>query len=189
MCSGQERTEVLSSRAAAFSIANLLNDDSKKLSETSELHTTRSPAFLAQEAPTKHYTRTSLHQQRNRFISQETQQTPKVLVHEKKVKQDGYTIRNILENAQAKITEQEELITACQRSNINTLERDNQLPQLSNCFDLVRNLDFMRSNLFFKDVPMMPHAQREIQVALQQSDLWWKFYSCGTEMVITRTGR
>lgn len=30
---------------------------------------------------------------------------------------------------------------------------------------------------------------REVQVAMQQSDLWWKFYACGTEMVITRTGR
>lgn len=51
-----------------------------------------------------------------------------------------------------------------------------------NCFDFVRGFDFTSSNLV-----MLP--RREIQVALQQSDLWWKFYACGTEMVITRTGR
>lgn len=187
----QDKSEVLSSRAAAFSIANLLNDDSKKLSQDSEFNSTRNQVtLLDQPGSNKRYSRTSMYQQRDFLTSQQTYQTPKAFIQEKRDKQDGYTIRNLLENAQAKIDDHEDFSATRQhQTNINTPEREKPLNQLSNCYDFVRNFDFLRSNLIYKDVPRMPLGPREIQVALQQSDLWWKFYSCGTEMVITRTGR
>lgn len=184
----QDKPEVLSSRAAAFSIANLLNDDSKKLSQETEFGSTRNQVVLDQPVSSKRFSRTSVYQARQ-FISTSAQQafqTPQ----EKRARQDSYTIRNLLEHAQATINDHEDLSTTRQHhTNINTTERQNPLNQLSNCYDFVRNFDFLRNNLIHKDVPRMPLAPREIQVALQQSELWWKFYSCGTEMVITRTGR
>ncbi|XP_031570227.1 T-box transcription factor tbx-9-like [Actinia tenebrosa] len=182
----QDRSEVLSSRAAAFSIANLLNDDSKKLSSETQFHSTRNQVNLDQPASSKRYARTSLYQQKD-FIS--SQQSYQPFSQEKRGKQDSYAIRNLLENAQAKINEHEDFSTTRHHTNINTPERENPLHQLTNCYDFVRNFDFLRSDLIYKDIPRMPLGPREIQVALQQSELWWKFYSCGTEMVITRTGR
>lgn len=168
-----------------------MNDDSKKLSQDSEFNSTRNQVtLLDQPASNKRYSRTSMYQQRDFLTSQQTYQTPKAFIQEKRDKQDGYTIRNLLENAQAKIDDHEDFSATRQhQTNINTPEREKPLNQLSNCYDFVRNFDFLRSNLIYKDVPRMPLGPREIQVALQQSDLWWKFYSCGTEMVITRTGR
>ena len=114
--------EMMSSKAAAFSIANLLNNDTK-LDEQSS-----SPDPVQQ-------------------------------------KRNGYAITSLLQNA--------------------TQSNEPKIPQftstLPTCFNMMRNFDFSAS------LPKI--AMREVQVALQQSDLWWKFYSCGTEMVITRTGR
>lgn len=106
--------ESMSSNAAAFSIANLLNSDTKP---------------------------------------------PETLSTHQKNKQESYDIRSLLQTTQS------------------------EPPQfLPSCFNTVRNYELTSNNL--ARFPM-----REVQVALQQSDLWWKFYSCGTEMVITRTGR
>lgn len=63
------------------------------------------------------------------------------------------------------------------------------LQQFAACCDLVRNLDMLKSNAVHKADTRFLNVQSEIQVALQHSELWWKFYACGTEMVITRTGR
>lgn len=112
--------EVMSSKAAAFSIANLLNTG-------------------------------------NVENSQQPEQQKSTLT--------GYTIRNLLHTQP-----DPRPLTPCTASTY------------TNSFDFVRSFDFTSSSL-----PRLP--TREIQVALQQSDLWWKFYTCGTEMVITRTGR
>lgn len=112
----------MSSKATAFSIANLLNNDTKLEDESS------SPV-------------------------------------QQKRKLNGCTIRSLLQTTQSNETEIIPQYTST----------------LPTCFNTMRNFDLSSS------LPKV--AMREIQVALQQSDLWWKFYSCGTEMVITRTGR
>ncbi|CAH3169049.1 unnamed protein product [Porites lobata] len=64
------------------------------------------------------------------------------------------------------------------------------LHQLAACCDLVRTIDTLKDPTSLLSPQMrILDVQREVQVAMQQSDLWWKFYACGTEMVITRTGR
>lgn len=63
------------------------------------------------------------------------------------------------------------------------------LQQFAVCCDLVRGVNDMDERPSLKMQSAVSNTRQEIRVALQHSDLWWKFYACGTEMVITRTGR
>lgn len=169
-------TENLSPKAAAFSIASLLTKDLHENSNTVKARQL-SPSSANHKEKGKH-----------RTGCQEDISAPmtKLSAVSKEVCED-YSIQNILN---AEHSRGDKCADGIKRGVERSGSILDPLQKFSACCDLVSNLDSLKNSSSFC-VPQMRllDVQREVQVAMQQSDLWWKFYACGTEMVITRTGR
>ncbi|KAK2567137.1 T-box transcription factor TBX5-A [Acropora cervicornis] len=173
----RDESENLSPKAAAFSIASLLTKDihqNHSGAKSSELNSTLTEPKDGGKC---------------RNGKTEDQSSPKSkFCALSKESCEHYSIQNILNNDHSRGNKCAEGVT-----NSGIVRRGSlfdPLQQFAACCDLVSNLDSLEnsSSFFSPHTPLMD-TQREVQVAMQQSDLWWKFYACGTEMVITRTGR
>ena len=170
-------SENLSPKAAAFSIASLLTKDIHQNpggAKSSELNST----LTDPKERGKCWNRKS-----------EDQSSPKSKFCEfSKESSEHYSIQNILNNDHSRGDKCAEGVAS-----LGVVRRGSlfdPLQQFAACCDLVSNLDSLKnSSSFCSPHTTLMDTQREVQVAMQQSDLWWKFYACGTEMVITRTGR
>lgn len=172
-----EPTESLSPKAAAFSITRLLTGNPKN--EDYCPSSFRTSLFPATNACTGGI-QPRLTQQATDF--EKIEPFPKTSSAHHLPKCRNHSIDNIL----GKIDEHEH---KCHDRVLSASQSMDPLQQFAACCDLVRNLDMLKSNAVRKADTRFLNVQSEIQVALQHSELWWKFYACGTEMVITRTGR
>lgn len=173
----RDESENLSPKAAAFSIASLLTKDihqNHSGAKSSELNSTLTEPKDGGKCWNG---------------KTEDQSSPKSkFCALSKESCEHYSIQNILNNDHSRGNKCAEGVT-----NSGIVRRGSlfdPLQQFAACCDLVSNLDSLEnSSSFFSPHTTLMDTQREVQVAMQQSDLWWKFYACGTEMVITRTGR
>lgn len=172
-----DENENLSPKAAAFSIASLLTKDFNENSntrKTSELN----PPLMDHKEKGNWWNGCRQHDR----LAQKT----KVCTLSREVCED-HSIQNILNGDQ---TRGDKYGDGKMRGSGRTTSILDPLQQFAACCDLVRNIDSLKNTASYSPPQMrIMEVQREVQVAMQQSDLWWKFYACGTEMVITRTGR
>ncbi|KAL9989550.1 hypothetical protein ACROYT_G004112 [Oculina patagonica] len=170
-----DENDNLSPKAAAFSIASLLTKDFNENSntrKTSELN----PPLMDHKEKGNWW---------NGCQNDRLAQKAKFCALSRNVCED-HSIQNILNSEQ---TQSEKCGDDKRRGLARSTSLD-PLQQFAACCDLVRNLDCLKNTASYCPPQMrVTEVQREVQVAMQQSDLWWKFYACGTEMVITRTGR
>ena len=168
--------ENLSPKAAAFSIASLLTKDLHENSITSKTSEHNPPLMDHKEKANRW----------NGCQNDLPTHKAKLCVLPREVCED-YSVQNILN---AEYPRGDKCADGIKRETGKSSSNFDPLQQFASCCDLVRNLDSLNSpsSLFPPQIRLLD-AQREVQVAMQQSDLWWKFYACGTEMVITRTGR
>ena len=169
-------TENLSPKAAAFSIASLLTktfDENSSTRKTSELN----PPLMDLKEKGNWW------KDCQRDKPPQKTKSPSFL----RLASEDHSIKNILNNEQPLTEKYGEIKRSGLRRNTSILD---PLQQFAACCDLVRNLDtFKNTSSYCPPQRRVMELHREVQVAMQQSDLWWKFYACGTEMVITRTGR
>ena len=172
-----EETENLSPKAAAFSIASLLTkslNENSSTGKTSELN----PPLMDH-----------IERRRSRNGCQGnglTAPKAKICPLSRETCED-YSIQNILNTEHSR---GDKCADRIKREAGRSGSICDPLQQFAACCDLVRNLDSLKnSSAYCPPQVRLLDVQREVQVAMQQSDLWWKFYACGTEMVITRTGR
>ncbi|XP_058958184.1 T-box transcription factor TBX20 [Pocillopora verrucosa] len=169
-------SENLSPKAAAFSIASLLTktfDENSSTRKTSELN----PPLIDLKEKGNWW------KDCQRDKPAQKTKSPSFL----RLASEDHSIKNILNNEQPLTEKYGEIKRSGIRRNTSILD---PLQQFAACCDLVRNLDtFKNTSSYCPPQRRVMELHREVQVAMQQSDLWWKFYACGTEMVITRTGR
>ena len=170
----EEQSENMSPKAAAFSIASLLTKDEKENSNTSQaisLH----PLVVDHE--------------RRGDGTPGWKSNQEMYKGERRSNGEEYSIENILGKSADSYDGKKKDVAARNAAGRRTTLLD-PLQQFAACCDFVRNLDSFKGSASYSTPQMtLLDVQREVQVAMQQSDLWWKFYACGTEMVITRTGR
>lgn len=171
-----DENENLSPKAAAFSIASLLTKDFNENSNTRKTSQLNPPLMGYKEKGNWW----------NGCQNDRLPQKAKLCALSRNVYED-HSIQNILNGEQ---TRGEECGDSKRRGLARSTSSLDPLQQFAACCDLVRNLDCLKNTVSCCPQQMsVMEVQREVQVAMQQSDLWWKFYACGTEMVITRTGR
>lgn len=173
-----DENENLSPKAAAFSIASLLTKDLNENSSTGETNTGETSEL---KPPLMDHKK----EKGNRWNGcQNDRSAYKTIVKEVG---EEYSIQNILN---AEHSRGDKCADGIKRGTGRTSAIFDPLQQFAACCDLVRNLDSLKSTSSYCPPQLrLLDVQREVQVAMQQSELWWKFYACGTEMVITRTGR
>ena len=171
-----EETENLSPKAAAFSIDSLLTKDLNENSNTGKTSELNPPLMD--------------HGERRKCWNgcQENGSTSKIkFCAPSREACEDYSIQNILNTEHSR---GDKCADGIKREAGRSGSICDPLQQFAACCDLVRNLDSLKnSSAYCTPQVRLLDVQREVQVAMQQSDLWWKFYACGTEMVITRTGR
>lgn len=176
MSASADDSDNLSPRAAAFSIASLLTKDFNENSNTRETSEVNPPSVDHKEKGNWW----------NGCQNDRLAQKAKICAVSRDVYED-HSIQNILNGEQ---TRGEKCGDGKRRGLTRSTSILDPLQQFAACCDLVRNLDSLKNTASYSQPQMrVMEVQREVQVAMQQSDLWWKFYACGTEMVITRTGR
>lgn len=172
-----EDSENLSPKAAAFSIASLLTKDLQGNSNASKTREMNLPLTVYTEREncwTGHKNDLSAHKAMSCAPTKE--------------ECEGYSIQSILNGEYPRGDEYAD--GNVKREMEKNGSNSGPLHQLAACCDLVRTIDTLKDPTSLLSPQMrILDVQREVQVAMQQSDLWWKFYACGTEMVITRTGR
>lgn len=171
-----DETENLSPKAAAFSIASLLTKDFNENSGTGKTSELNPPLMDHKEKGNwwnDCQSDRSLQKTKSCTISRDAN--------------EGHSIQNILNSEQRRGEKCGDVKRRGMGRSTSVLD---PLQQFAACCDLVRNLDTLKNTASHCPPQMrVMDVQREVQVAMQQSELWWKFYACGTEMVITRTGR
>ena len=172
--------ENLSPKAAAFSIENLLGSvaaqQTAMQNSTKILTAINSSCSLSKNANAERRTVSKIRTPRPTY-SQTTHDT-------------NYSVRNLLDRNPAKAIQAKKAFTERECSEMKRPPSfPNPLQQFAACCDLVRNFNDTEERHIYETRSRLMETRQEMQVALQHSDLWWKFYSCGTEMVITRTGR
>ena len=171
------QTEYLSPKAAAFSIENLLANSSKNASEgTAKVSTTLKSSLN---------TSYSNNVERRTAPNIKTPCFPSWMNLDSS--EENYT-NGISDDAnQGKKTFAKQ---DCSNLRMDPNAIPGSFQQFALCCNLVNRLGSLdERHSSFKTQSVIRDPQQGIQVALQHSDLWWKFYACGTEMVITRTGR
>lgn len=171
-----DENDNLSPKAAAFSIASLLTKDFNENSNTRKTSELNPPSMDHKEKGNWW----------NGCQNDRLAQKKNFCALSRDV-YEGHSIQNILNGEQ---TRSEKCGDGKRRGLARSTSILDPLQQFAACCDLVRNLDSLKNTASYSPPQMrVMEVQREVQVAMQQSDLWWKFYACGTEMVITRTGR
>ena len=176
MSTPADENDNLSPKAAAFSIASLLTKDFNENSNTRKTSELNPPSMDHKEKGNWW----------NSCQNDRLAQKAKFCALSRDV-YEGHSIQNILNGEQ---TRSEKCGDGKRRGLARSTSILDPLQQFAACCDLVRNLDSLKNTASYSPPQMrVMEVQHEVQVAMQQSDLWWKFYACGTEMVITRTGR
>ena len=171
-----DESDNLSPKAAAFSIASLLTKDLNENSNTDKASELKPPLMDHKEKGNC----------RNYRQNDRTEHKAKLCAFSRETCED-YSIQNILN---AEHSRGDKSADGIKHGTGRSSSIVDPLQQFAACCDLVRNLDSLKNSSSHCPPQMnLLDVQREVQVAMQQSDLWWKFYACGTEMVITRTGR